>query len=275
MTMHDCMLYAGIRSSRKFARLTWFQRDFFYGLLHAAWPAGRFESDVEVLRAAVYAPLLPKVTKRDVQDALVKCHEVGLVKLWTDDSGRGWGEVTNYRQTGLRKRKPADDGSPPLPPAPESEPDLFRPAEKEGKKEGEGAQNARRKAPTPPRPFSEKLSTAETQEQWLARLTAEWPEVHLPKQLTLAETAQRLQGKDLERDWFEARWLPKTSAVVRLGGGALASALPAEPEGWRVYLKDEYEGESWAESAAACTWASLPGNWRERLLREYQGRRSA
>lgn len=118
MMLRDCMLYAGIRSSRKFARLSWFQRDFFYGLLNVAWPAGRFESDVGLLQAALYAPLLSKVSKRDVQVALAECHRIGLVKLWTDEGGRGWGEVVNYRQHGLKKRQqttsaPSPGGSDP------------------------------------------------------------------------------------------------------------------------------------------------------------------
>lgn len=140
MILRDRMLYAGIRTSRRFAALSWFQRDFFYGLISVADDYGRFEADAEVLRTVLYGLSLGKVTERDVQGALLRfaAADIGLVKLYTV-SGRGYGKVLNFRQT-LQKRRglyPDEEGG--APPEPELWPAFSLP---EGKKEG--------KSPPPP-----------------------------------------------------------------------------------------------------------------------------
>lgn len=265
MTLRDCMLYAGIRTSRRFAGLTWFQRDFFYGLLHAAWPAGRFEADVGVLRAALYAPMLLKVSPRDVQDALVKCRELGLVKLWTDDSGRGWGEVVNYRQHGLKKRKRSDEEPPPEPPPADDGPELFPkagppPDQIEGKKEGRGrAREARNPSP----------SQFELQEDWLARMQRAFPEANVLAEL---DKAKRKKGQ-VDRVWFEKSWLPNCGPAVEFATakGALLVAEP-EPEGWKVYLKDEYDGAGFGADAGNYDWPTMPPAWRTRIVREMKAK---
>ncbi len=58
-------------------------------------------------------------------------------------------------------------------------------------------------------------------------------------------------------------------------GSSASTAVPAEPEAWRVHLKDNHAGESWAESAAATPWADLPPQWREKILREFKPGRAA
>jgi hypothetical protein len=121
MILRDRMVYGGIQNSRRMAKLSWFQREFFRGLLHAADDYGRFEADAELLRSVLFALDLSKVSKRDVQEALLRCAapEVGLVKLYTV-KGQGYGKVINFRQT-LKKRRglyPDEEGDTP-------EPELF------------------------------------------------------------------------------------------------------------------------------------------------------
>lgn len=135
MTLRDRMVYAGIRNSKRFARLSWFERDFFMGLLLVADDYGRFEAEPDTLRTVLYGPLLSKVTMRDVQGALMRfaATETGLVKLYTVKA-RGYGKVHNFRQLGLAKRRalyPDEDGK-------EAEPDLFalESGPPEGRKEG-------------------------------------------------------------------------------------------------------------------------------------------
>jgi hypothetical protein len=152
MTLSDRMVYAGIVNSRRMAQLSWFQRDFFRNLIHAADGHGRFEADAVMLRAVLYGLLSHKVTVRDVQEAMTRCHAIGLVKLYTVD-GRGYGKVINYRQTLAKRRAlyPDEDGAPP-------DPDLFS-APTEGKKEGNdpqppaaaGGRNASLSLSEPPR----------------------------------------------------------------------------------------------------------------------------
>jgi hypothetical protein len=262
MMVRDRMVYGGIRTSKRMARLSWFQRDLFHGLLLVADDYGRFEADAETLRTVLFGPLLAKVSVRDVQAGLLRCAaaDVGLVKLYTV-RGRGYGKVVNFRQK-LAKRRALypdeDDGPPP-------EPELFTPAaecgatdRKERKKEGSAGA-----APAP-----------ETQEEWIERLRAAWPHVDIAAELRAAEANRRLQKKRLERDWFEHHWLSKCSAPVEFASRAPDDA-PAECPGWREYLAVEYAEEDWARSARACAWAALPRHWQERIIREMSRRELA
>ena len=59
--------------------------------------------------------------------------------------------------------------------------------------------------------------------------------------------------------------------------GALAPvlAMAPEPEAWRQFLKDKYEGESWAESAAAYSWETMPEGMRSKIAREIISKKRA
>ena len=85
MNLHVCHLHPVIRTSERFARLTWFERDLFYGLLNAAELNGHFENRPGLIRAAIYAPMLSKVTERDVERALQRLHSAELVKLYVGE----------------------------------------------------------------------------------------------------------------------------------------------------------------------------------------------
>lgn len=256
----DCLVRPGIIDSERVCALSLACQLFFRNILHCADGKGRFPADAAEIRHALYYRQ-SNVASSHVEAWLLKCNEARLVKLYTRD-GKRFGEIENYGQRDTKRRTlyPPAEGQDELILAVDPPPKRARPPRLKTGTEEKGRESA--SAPAPP-------NFAETQEQWLARLAASWPEVNLPKQLRAAEAAQRLVGKDLEREWFETRWLAKTSPVVRLtGNGTVPISLPTEPEAWKQYLKDNYYGESWAESAAACTWASLPGNWRARILRE-------
>lgn len=132
MTLHKVIVRPGIRTSEKFARLSWFHRDLFYGLLNSVQTReGWFEENATLVRAALYAPCLGKVSERDVNDGLQKLREVGLIKLWTGRNGRRYGQVINYNQafaygealpqgaespdSELPANKPAEGADPPRP----------------------------------------------------------------------------------------------------------------------------------------------------------------
>jgi hypothetical protein len=100
--LRKCIVYPEIRTSERLAKLSWMQRDFFYGLLSLADPKGRFEAEVCELRTALFAPMLSRVSERDVESSLAACQKNGLVKLWTTD-GRRYGEVSGYK-TALKLR---------------------------------------------------------------------------------------------------------------------------------------------------------------------------
>lgn len=76
----------------------------------------------------------------------------------------------------------------------------------------------------------------------------------------------RLTAMALAINW--GKCVPPATAA------AVSASLP-EPEAWRQHLKDNYSGESWAESAAAYAWAEMPAQWREKIAREMKHGRAA
>jgi len=264
----EVLVRPGIIDSERVCALSLAGQLFFRNLLHCCDGAGRFPADAAEIRHALYYRT-PNVASSHVEAWMQKCAEARLVKLYTR-GGKRYGEILNYGQRDTKRRTlyPPAEGQDELILAADPPPKRTRPPRTKTGSEEKGRESASAPAPQ----ISE-----ETQDEWLTRLAAAWPEVNLPKQLRAAEANRRLQGKDLERGWFEETWLRKTSPIVRLGAAALTeSAVAPEPEAWRQYLKDEYYEESWALSAQACTWASLPGNWRDRIVREFgQQQRSA
>jgi hypothetical protein len=109
------MIRHAIRNSLRFARATWQEREFYYGLLTWADDYGRFDATPAIVRAGLYAPMLQKVSERDVRGLLARCHALELIKLYTVE-GRGYGQVLRYDQKMAKKQA--------LYPPPEGEPEL-------------------------------------------------------------------------------------------------------------------------------------------------------
>jgi len=109
------MIRHAIRSSERFEQLNWRERDFFYGLLTWADDFGRFEANPAVVRTGLYVATLRKISVRDVQEMLVRCHQLGLIQLYTV-AGRGFGKVLRYNQrlthkVALNPPPPEDEGA--------------------------------------------------------------------------------------------------------------------------------------------------------------------
>lgn len=255
MNLHKVIVRPGIRTSEKFGALNFLYRDLFYGLLSAAnQKSGWFEANPTVLRAALYAPCLGKVSERDLSDGLLKLREVRLIKLWTGKNGRAYGQIIKYEQAFDYGEALPADGHPPG----DDELPLEAAAPMKKRIEGSGvefARRAKRPAPTP----------VELQEDWLARLAGEWPGVNVLAEL---EAAKKKKAGKVERVWFETHWLPHVSPAVEFSGANGGKPVEPEPEAWRAYLKDNYEGEEWAETAALREWAELPAHWRAKIARE-------
>lgn len=279
MNLHKVIVRPGIRTSERFGKLNFFERDMYYGLLNAGnGKDGWFEFNVTVLRAALFAPCLGKVSERDVKAGLLRLQEGRLIKLWTGKNGRAYGQIINYRQTfDYGEPLPPDAHPPPddeLPLGATTDPpprgELNRDELKGGGGEIENppAPNCagRRKPNAPIR--------TEEQPAWLARLQVEWPDLDITAEALKAERERRLKGKMLERQWFEDNWLPKCSpAVVNVTKGANGSSKEAEvvqpePERWRVWLKDRYNGQGFGSDAERYEWPEMPGKWRAKILRE-------
>lgn len=215
MTLNDRMVYAGIVNSRRMAQLTWFQRDFFRSLIHAADGHGRFEADAVLLRSVLYGVLSHKVSVRDVQEAMTRCHQLGLVKLYQVE-GRGYGKVINYRQTLAKRRAlyPDEDG-------PRPEPELFE--NSSGKKEEKSPQppaaagggNASLAGTKPPKRFARRLPKPDTLRDELAGIEREMTEILRPGGCAFNTTPPPEKQARLDKLFAEREKMMETIELVR------------------------------------------------------------
>lgn len=276
MRLRDRMIYCAIVTSGMKLRLKPHLREFYRDLLHVCDDYGRFEANASLLRGALFTPILKCVSERDVEGYLrqLAAPENADIKLYTV-KGRRYGKITKWRQTGLRKLVadyPPEDGEPESvstkpPPLPD---------QSEGKKEGgEGAKSAAILAPA--NKVHHKLVKAprETEEQWRARLTTEYPTVNIAKELERARIRQGKQGKTLERRWFEQHWLINVSETVSLEPVANATPVEGEPDGWRDWLEENCPGSVYCIGGREekRPWSQLSAAVRERISSEMKQQR--
>ena len=272
MPLREVLIRPGIIDSERVCALPLACQLFFRNLMHCCDGKARFPADAAELRAALYWRT-PAVTSPHLEVWLQKCAQARLVKLYTRD-GKKYGEVENYgqRDTARKAIYPPPPGQVEM--TLDADPPPKKPKKKLNRIEGEGEyapEGAR-----PPAPVN--FSMTETDEQWLQRLTQAWPVINLAREIAQAQANRQRAGKKLERAWFEAHWLTKISPTVNFSSGSAQPAAPisSEPEAWRAWLKDHHYGESWAETAAAYDWPSLPANFRSKIERGLgDGRRSA
>ena len=234
---------------------------FLFRLALKADKNGVYHAEPELLRSAVYPLQISRRRLADVTRNRDLCAAAGLLRLWTAGDGRPYVQIVKFRQNTTFEK-----AQHPLPPGAPDERgqeclglDDPPPRRKENKVKG-------RESP----PAPQFVADTETQESWIERLVREYPQADIRSQLALAMTNRRLGGKQLERGWFEQQWLTKLSPTVQLDSPAPASApaaaVPAEPNNWRQMLKATHPGESWALSAQACTWQTLPSSYRARIF---------
>lgn len=254
MNLRDRMLYGAIRRSERFARLTFFQRDLFYGLLNVCDDYGRFDADPKGLRVALYGPCLSKVSWKDIQLALVPLHEQGLVRLYTGNDGRGYGEIRKFRQRLMRRN--AEHPAPseateaaslfdePDPPPEElafasafsGEPDNRR---EEKREKGKRAKRAALS-------LSGKVMD-EPLEQWAERLRQQYPSLDLLAQERACRRYCEKNHKVFERAYFE-RWLKTSSETIDRPIFKPSTARPkstenpSAPEGWQAVIAETNYG---------------------------------
>jgi hypothetical protein len=237
MNLHKCIVHPGIRTSEKFGRLNWLQRDLFYGLLSAAHKGGWFENNAGALRAALFAPCLGKVSERDIKDGLLKLREVGLIKLWTGRNGRAYGAIINYRQRFDYGEELPEEGKPPSdlllfdagPEPPGAPPPAPPPNRIEVSVKAPPA-------PTPPTPPDESA--------WLQSLASAYPDINVRAELTACLTKYPHAG----RDFFKNEWLPNAEPPMRARRDDPAEPIP-EPAGFVEWFRKRYEKEPtpWAQ----------------------------
>lgn len=219
---------------------------------------GVYHGEPELLRAAVYPLQVSRRRMADVTRFRDKCAKAGLLRLWTAADGRPYVQILKFRQ-----KVPLEKPQHPLPP---------------GEPDDTGQQNLAIGDPPPSssgrskvkeKEVSEPRETRDTRhaENCLDELQARWPRHDLAACLRRAQIyvrGQRGSGAAVTVEWLEKHWMPGEAEAT----AKAAATIEPEPEAWRMYLKDQYDAESWAESAASCTWADLPAQWRAKIYRE-------
>jgi len=139
--LRDVLVRPGVIDSERVIALPVTCQLFFRNLLHCCDGAGIFPADVAELRAAFYWRS-PGVSNPHVETWLTKCHQAGLVKLYTR-GGKPYGELINYGQRDTKRRKlyPGPDDGELNFAAPPGDPPKPRPA---------ASELNRRESPQPP-----------------------------------------------------------------------------------------------------------------------------
>lgn len=240
-----------------------FERDLFYGLLSYAKRGGWFEADARLLRAALYAPCLGKVSEREIQDGLRKMREVQMLKLWTGKNGRAYGSIVNYGQRYEYGEALPAEAHPPDDELPLGLGDLEPP-------------------PSPPPQVEKSVSetrearnahTKETDAQWRERLAGRYAGVDLASEIRSAERyvkRQRGESARLTRRYFEREWLPRCEGVVSARAASQLPSPSAEPEleGWREVIRDSVYGPGQPHEVSC--WAHLPPVARDFVRKQLQ-----
>jgi hypothetical protein len=228
---------------------------------------GRFEFNPALIHMALYVSAkVSNVSARDVEAWLEILRSGGFIKTYTGAAGRRVGEVaTEYWRQKLSYGKEAFE---PEADQPELElPAADPPPVKTSKRSG----GAGKKSPPPftSHQFTSPAASThpadpETDLQWLARLTREWPGIEIEAQLAKAHKKRR---GDVERGWFEAVWLPGVTPVAprpdQVSG--LKSQVSDAPPGWRETLEQLYPGNAVSANPER-TWASVDPDTRAKVL---------
>lgn len=253
MKLRDRMIYAGIVMSDLKRRHQPHIREFYRDLLHVCDDCGRFEANVRDLRSVLFAPILNRVSERDVQGYLQALHVAGDIKLYTV-RGRGFGKVTKWRQLRLKRKVaeyPDEDGeielplgepgaveSGPSPPAP--------PLKKEGRKEGSVSRKRERPAEPPAHTQPDKALA----EDCLPELMRLWPEHDVRAALRGAlryVRAERGAEARVEFEWFNDHWMPNEPKDRAREDAGLAQSKPVNFERWFAgHYEKDFTG-SWEE----------------------------
>jgi hypothetical protein len=297
VNLRDCLVRHGIVNSRRVCRLPIAVQLFFRNLLHTCDGAGRFLADADELRIALYQHALDRVSRSHVSRWMAECHTAELVKLYTGQDGRGYGEVLNYGQRDSKRRvlhpareadqlnfvapsEPAADstGDPPLV---SSRTELNRrelkspqPPPPAGEREGEVF---------PVRYFSDRLARTLCELCGIdpAQLTAAGKRGVTSTIAALQKVKPDLHPDDLER--AAAAWkkrFPTASLTPRalnqhwamlVGTAAPAKVAPIveeEPYGWRDWINENTPGTKYARGGEAegTPWHDLDAGYRRYLI---------
>lgn len=83
--MPNRIIKESICTSESIDRLSWFEECFFYRLIVNCDDYGRMDARPAILKARLF-PLKERITRKDIESALVKLADIGCVKLYECDS---------------------------------------------------------------------------------------------------------------------------------------------------------------------------------------------
>jgi hypothetical protein len=259
--MPDRMVREAARFSTRLEKISPQAELMFWRLITVPDDYGIYYADPAQLRAAIWPTNPRNIRTTEVARWRDELAAAGIIAAFEVEGVR-YIELLRFGQADKlkhpRRRHPA-------PPSTADDPAQLKmaldepPVPKPKRREEKGESGARRHTPTP-----------ESQEVWLARLRDQHPHLDIDAQLRAWLKYCQKQGKQGDRNHFEKHWLANLGLPVQYSDTRAtgATSIEPEPEAWRMYLKDRYEGEEWAETAGCLEWSALPANWRAKICRE-------
>ena len=129
----------------------------------------------------------------------------------------------------------------------------------------EKVENKKRSGKKSKAPTTSSLSKQETEEQWIRRLSDEYPCVDIQAEL---EKALHKYRRGIDRNFFETSWLPKVSPKVQIqppNRKPPPDQLP-EPNGWQEIVMDSRYGPEGPQPVSE--WRELPKEVQEFAMKE-------
>lgn len=249
-------------------------------LRHLCDRDGRFEYSPADVHRALYVSVENNVSARDVETWLEILRSGGFIKSYTGSKGRRVGEISrDYWRQKLNFGKSlfeAENEQPSLDlGVPEPPPKKNRREEDVSVAWAEIGPPPRRSAAHTHTPRKTARITSHNPKEMAAHLDhlgTQNPGVNIQAEIARATAyVRRVRGPqaNLTLKFFEEEWLPKTGGPSLLNSAPVAQ-IPAEPEGWRTFINEEYPRSDYARGSEheGKVWSELPSYLRDMCLKD-------
>jgi len=270
----DRLIREGFKTSARIGSVSERAELLFLRLLVTVCPLGRYHAEPELVKSGAL-PNRPRIRTTEVVLALQELERAGLLARYSVPDGAAYLEIPRFGQRlkyEARSPFPAptrvldSPGQDVMGFAAEAEPPPRPPPEREEKRRevsvSREPRNTRRRGRRDTRHAC----------NCIQELQGRWPNYDIEDNLRRAQkqvTQKRGPGAVVTMWWFEEEWLAREPASAGPTAGRPAAAIEhPEPEGWRGWI--EGSGLSWAGSAMAMGWKSLPAHWRAKILQRMQ-----
>lgn len=259
----DRLIRDGLKTSARIAAVSEGAEVLFFRLMLTVCPLGRYHAEPALVKQGAL-PNRPRIRTSDVASRLDELGRAGLIVRWSVPEGAAYLCLPRFNQ---RLRFEARS---PFPAPPHGMVDV----------PGQELMDFAADPDPPPRPIPEEKRREESVSRerrthtkdlrharnCIAELQERWPRHDIEDNLNRAERRVRQQRGPtavVTMWWFEKHWM---STEPEKGGAEKPAPETAEPDGWKDCVRES--GYSWAETAIAMGWSSLPEHWKQKISTE-------